>query len=960
MQSTSPRSRGRRSRSGAVLGGSSAAGILFLDMFRRIPREYRTSSYLGGVLSAACAAVLTVLVLLELQAYLTVTYTSAVVFPGNGVGRGVPGTAYQPYVSLRFNVTFPHLPCEYMSAEMFDVYGRHAITNTSVTPERPSGDEKVSMTIFKWRVVDEGRKRAGSMQQHVEPTQGGKPVHEELPYHHAAHQYRDVVPLTVANFDTFVQSKDVVMVDFYAPWCIWCQRLAPVWENFAHEVGTKDYADFVGVAKVDCTTETPLCTRRRIQGYPSIFLYRDRNPHSHTAYRGDRTTQAFLNHIEGLGVETDHRQEIQDIQDEVQREIEAEERVVARAAAKKRDDRPDTEVNHPLKSLTAPDSLSGDAGMLAIMRALAGAGGSQGAQGGIRVFSGNGGNIRVISVRRIPTAGQEDEGGRGGKRDKNKPLEFHTKLAGGEFAGKPAAPQGKGEEDGGITVKVLPSAKDKLEAAKKKEQEVARKGTATVPKPKVAPPKDAPKAAEATTVDGDAEVVAAADGESLKAKSKKVESIAVVADKAAEIADVARKAKLDAKKAEEDAKPVNGGGSGNRRRRLLGVEEEGEGEGAAVPQKGPAKTASSAEEAAEAQGTRVADSEVESRAELFKNTKDVAKRQKLWNELVLPLPKDQQRKFTALVGGKDHRIVTAASPEEVEADKMQEPVAPPHVLEDKSPISKTKPELAAKEDATHITNTEGCLVYGAIVAEKVPATIRFQAKSKWHNFVSHHVDMSHRVHDFTFGDLTHKLQVRRTTAERAADTVDAAARVSLSVQAADVKSDATHTRNIYLCPYTLHVHLTQCTPNPQQAEFAHIKFHQFEGTKMMTSLAPKEYISAKAKATHHHYMRVVGTHVSILGMAEDTTTAGGAAGENTDELFQYTATSQQYHDTEHLPSAKFTFDFDPMLLTLKEDAVPLHKFLTSLMAIVGGVVVVFSMLNALLQNAIALVSGKRR
>jgi hypothetical protein len=141
-----------------------------------------------------------------------------------------------------------------------------------------------------------------------------------------------------------------------------------------------------------------------------------------------------------------------------------------------------------------------------------------------------------------------------------------------------------------------------------------------------------------------------------------------------------------------------------------------------------------------------------------------------------------------------------------------------------------------------------------------------------------------------------------------------------------------------------------------QEEFAHIKFHEYEGTKMMTTLAPKTYTSDKARATHHHYMRVVGTHVSVLGMnSEDARLTGNS---DADELFQYTATSQQYRDTDHLPSAKFTFDFDPMILTLREDAVPLHRFLTSLMAIVGGVVVMFGMLNSLLQNALLMTSKK--
>ena len=389
--------RGRR-------GSSSSGSGFMVDMFKRIPREYQSASYLGGVLSATCAAVLTILVLLEFQAYLTVSYQSAVIFPGSTVSKGAH--PYNPYVSIRFNVTFPHLPCEYLSAEMFDVYGRHAIQNTTVGDDDYDrmlkkdkslddsledefdnygnarfqyGDEdegpldnKVSMTIFKWRVTDEGRKRASVMEEHMEDVE--EPIHEELPYHHAAHQYQDVVPLTNANFNDFVESKDVVMIDFYAPWCIWCKRLAPVWENFAHSVNEKDYSEFVGVAKVDCTTEVDICRRRRIAGYPSIFLYRDRNPHSHVPYRGDRTTSAFLEFIEGLGVESDHKSEVQDLMEDINNELHAEANVVRKAAFKDRDERKDGAINHPLKALTAPGGLLGpaakDSALTGIMRAL--------------------------------------------------------------------------------------------------------------------------------------------------------------------------------------------------------------------------------------------------------------------------------------------------------------------------------------------------------------------------------------------------------------------------------------------------------------------------------------------------------------------------------------------------------------------------------------------------------------
>lgn len=767
----SPRGRGRRS--------SSTADALLLDLFKRIPKRYQNQSTLGGVLTAVCAVVLTVLVMLETQSYLSVTYRSEVVFTGNREN-------FNPFVSLRFNVTFPHLPCKFLSAEVFDVYGRHALNDTT--------SSNMDIKIYKWRVVDEGQRRVGAMEEHKEPNEAG--VHEEIPYHDPAHQFREVTPLTTGDFDDFIKSKDVVLVDFYAPWCIWCQRLAPVWEKFAHQVGNKDYSDFVGIAKVDCTAETKLCRRRKITAYPSIFLYRDKNPNLHIPYEGPRTTTAFLSFIEGLSVEADHTREVIETQEQVKSELHAERRKRDLAAAKKRPMRIDEGINHPLKHLTAPGKQLGPGSIgnfMAIMRAMEHSGGAR-SGGVIRLLGGRGGAIRIISVRSIPSNGAKKQ-----QPSKRIPLQFNSKPHGD--AAKPSDAAGDDEEPK-ITVKVLPKASDKAKAAEK----TANAGN-----------------------------------------SKKAGDSGNVVAKAAEV-QTAAKAAADADGNAAPADPAGGGGK--RRRRLLSVEEEG----------------------------RIPQSELESRAELFKLS-DHQKRQQIWKEFVLPLPEAQQRVFADLVGGK---IMSSEN----------------LVDQEKSDVSEQEKEAAkvrAPKDAHphHVHHTEGCLIYGAIAAEKVPATIRFKAKSMWHDFASHHIDMSHSVHDFTFGDLTHQLQT----------------------------------------------------------EFAHVNFHEYDGTKMMTSLAPKTFKSTSTKQTHHHYLRVVPTHVNLLGMDRAVTEG--------DELFQYTATSNQYHDTEHVPSVKFTFDFDPMTLQLREEGVPFHKFFTSICAIIGGVVVVFTMLNSALQTALEMVTKKR-
>lgn len=78
-----------------------------------------------------------------------------------------------------------------------------------------------------------------------------------------------VVKLDKSNFNSLViNSKDVWMVEFFAPWCGHCKSLAPEWEKAA-----KALEGIVKVGAVDMTTDQEVGSPYGIQGFPTLKFF---------------------------------------------------------------------------------------------------------------------------------------------------------------------------------------------------------------------------------------------------------------------------------------------------------------------------------------------------------------------------------------------------------------------------------------------------------------------------------------------------------------------------------------------------------------------------------------------------------------------------------------------------------------------------------------------------------------
>lgn len=197
-------------------------GLKLFNFFKHVPDDLVISGTPGMVISLVGTVIMFTLFLFELNEYFALKTTTTLVVD----------EFRDEVLRANFNLTVHDVPCEYLSVDVSDMTG----TNR----------HNISKDILKWRLDSRGhmiehtvavaaRTVAEAAHADSHETHGGAfdvfdPDDYEPPDTNLSES------LTEEAFPGFLKQHELTMVNFFAPWCIWCRRFEPVYLKAASEV----------------------------------------------------------------------------------------------------------------------------------------------------------------------------------------------------------------------------------------------------------------------------------------------------------------------------------------------------------------------------------------------------------------------------------------------------------------------------------------------------------------------------------------------------------------------------------------------------------------------------------------------------------------------------------------------------------------------------------------------------
>ena len=78
--------------------------------------------------------------------------------------------------------------------------------------------------------------------------------------------------LTVDDFNVFIETDKIVLVDYYANWCAPCKIMEPYLDEISNE-----YSENLNLVRINYDDNLPLVRSLEVYGLPVLQIYKDKN-----------------------------------------------------------------------------------------------------------------------------------------------------------------------------------------------------------------------------------------------------------------------------------------------------------------------------------------------------------------------------------------------------------------------------------------------------------------------------------------------------------------------------------------------------------------------------------------------------------------------------------------------------------------------------------------------------------